>query len=229
MRYMNCLVTGASSGIGKGIAIKLSKHVRHIYIIARNVKKLEETNDEIVKNGCSCTIVPMDLSKEGVIENLSSQIFQKDKFLDLLVLSAGQIDRLSPVESIDLKNFNDILNLNFVSNFRMIKYFHPLLKNSKSSHLAVISSQKKDSYNQYWGIYEPIMSALNEMVMIYAKENMNSNIKVNIYCPKAVNTKLRDITIPGEDKNKLMSPELFASKVVKLLLDTNVTGKFFNF
>ena len=100
---MNCLITGASSGIGNSISIELSKYVRHIYIVARDIKNLESTHDKIVKNGCSCTIVPLDLCVDGGIENLSKQIFLKDKYLDLIVLSAGKIDHLSPVDSIDLE------------------------------------------------------------------------------------------------------------------------------
>ncbi len=228
MRKINCLITGASSGIGKSISLKLSKYAKHIYILARNVSELEKVNDKIVNNGCSCTIVPLDLCADGGIENLSQQIFQKDKSLDLIVLSAGQIDHLSPVDSINLEKLNSIINLNFIANFRMIRNFHLLLKNSTDSHLAVISSLKSQSRSQYWGIYQPIMTALNEMVMIYAHENINTNIKANIFCPKGVRTKLRDVIMPGEDNEKIMLPDEFAEKILELLLKCDVSGKVFD-
>ena len=57
MRNLNCLITGASSGIGASIAQELSKTVKHIYILSRNTSKLEEINDKIISNGCECTIV----------------------------------------------------------------------------------------------------------------------------------------------------------------------------
>ena len=53
MRSLNCLITGASSGIGKSIAIELSKIAKHIYIVSRDVQKLEKES-EIVKNECDC-------------------------------------------------------------------------------------------------------------------------------------------------------------------------------
>ena len=52
MRSKNCLVTGASSGIGRETSIELSHYAKHIYIVGRNVSKLEEVNDLIVSNGC---------------------------------------------------------------------------------------------------------------------------------------------------------------------------------
>ena len=86
MRNLNCLITGASSGIGASIAQELSKTVKHIYILSRNASKLEEINDKIISNGCECTIVPIDLCEPNVIENLSEEIFKKDRFLDFLAI-----------------------------------------------------------------------------------------------------------------------------------------------
>ena len=50
MKKLNCLVTGASSGIGKEISIELSAYAKHIYICSRNVQKLEIVHDKIIEN-----------------------------------------------------------------------------------------------------------------------------------------------------------------------------------
>ena len=65
MKELNCLVTGASSGIGKQISIELSKHAKHIYICSQNIKNLEEVHDKIIQNECGCTIVPINLSDDN--------------------------------------------------------------------------------------------------------------------------------------------------------------------
>lgn len=228
MNNLNCLITGASSGIGKEIAIELSNHVNHIYITSRNIKKLERVHDQISKNNCGCTIVPMDLCDENVIENLAKQIYLKDKSLDILVLSAGIINHLSPVDSIELNKLTEILNLNFLSNFRIIKSFHMLLKSSKKANIALISSKKDITKEHYWGIYQPIMTALNELILIYAKENENTNINTNIFCPTAVNTEFRDVIMPGEDKSKISDPKSVAIKIVSYILKTKTSGKIIN-
>ncbi len=225
MRNLNCLITGASSGIGASIAQELSKTVKHIYILSRNASKLEEINDIIISNGCECTIVPIDLCKPNVIENLSEEIFKKDKFLDIIVSSAGQITKLSPVESIDLNEFDDTIKLNYISNFRIMKHFHPLLKNSKKSNFIIISSIKNEMQSQYWGIYQPIMTALNELVISFANENKGTSINANIIYPGAVNTKFRENIMPGEDKKEIKNPGDVARTVVNFLLSNEKTGE----
>ena len=146
--------------------VELSKSAKHIYIVSRSIK-LELVHDEIIRNNCECTIVPLDLCDENSIENLAKEIFSRDTFIDILVISAGIIENLSPVDSIDLDKISKVIKLNFLSSFRIIKNFHPLLRNSIEGKLAVVSSVKNNSKNQYWGIYQPIMSALNELVMTY--------------------------------------------------------------
>ena len=225
MKKLNCLVTGASSGIGKEISIELSTYAKHIYICSRNVQKLEIIHDKIIENNCECTIVPLNLCDENVIENLAKQIQVKDTSLDILVLSAGIINELSPVESIDIENFKNILNLNLLSNFRMVKSFHSLLKSSNNAYIAAVSSLKDPSKEYYWGIYQPIMTALNELLLTYSKENKDTNIKTNIFCPLAVNTKLRDVIMPGEDKSKISDPKDVAVKIVNYILEADGTGK----
>ena len=225
MKKLNCLVTGASSGIGKEISIELSTYAKHIYICSRNVQKLEIVHDKIIENNCECTIVPLNLCDENVIENLAKQIQVKDTSLDILVLSAGIINELSPVESIDLENFKNIINLNFLSNFRMVKSFHSLLKSSNNAYIAAVSSLKNPSKEYYWGIYQPIMTALNDLLLTYSKENKGTRIKTNIFCPLAVNSKLRDVIMPGEDKSKISDPKDVAVKIVNYILEAAGTGE----
>ncbi len=225
MNFSNCLITGASSGIGRSIAIELSKISKHIYILGRNIDRLEEVNDKIISNNSKCTIVPLDLCEENGIENLAQEILKKDGYLDLLILSAGQIRQLSPISSLNLNDSKNIMNLNYYANLRMIRSFHNLLISSKNPRLAVISSEKNIIKNEYWGIYQPIMCALNELILTYASENKNTNLKANIYCPDSVNTRFRNEIMPGEDKLKLKSPDSVAQSVINHLIDERQTGK----
>ena len=225
MRRLNCFVTGASSGIGSEIAIQLSYFAKHIYISARNIEKLEIVHDQIIKQNCKCTIVPLNLCDENGIENLAKQILIKDNSIDMLVLSAGMTYPLSPIDSIELNKLNEVLTLNYLANFRMIKNFHPLLKNSNDSYIAAISSLKDTTKEYYWGIYQPVMTALNELLLMYANENKNTSIKTNIFCPKAVNTNLREVIMPGENKSKISTPKDIAKKIVKLIFKTKETGR----
>ena len=209
------LVTGASSGIGAETAVQLSRVSSHIYIIGRNIKNLEMVNDKIINNGCECTIVPLDITDNSVLSNLAKSITEKDNKIDIVVSCAGIIDHLSPVDSINEQKFKAIIETNYLSNFRLIKAFHYLLKNSKNGRLVIVSSNR-DNGNQYWGVYQPTMNALNELLITYANENKKTNIRANVICPKAVNTKFRDKIMPGENKNTLLSVNEVAERIIEL-------------
>ena len=210
------IITGASSGIGRYCAIELSKLCNDIYIIGRNISGLEETNDEVIKNSCECTIVPIDLTKQGVIKELSNKIFEKHQRLDILISAAGIINNLSPVSSIKEEDAEKIFKTNYLANINLIQSFHPLLNLSKNGRVVVISSINKEINKPFWAGYSPIMSALNELVLTYAEENKNTNIKTNLVCPIAVDTEFRNTFMPGEDKAKIMTPSEFSLKFIEL-------------
>ena len=91
--------------------------------------------------------------------------------------------------------------------------------------MVLISSFKDNSKTHYWGIYQPIMSALNELFLYYANENQNSKIKANIFSPNAVKTGFRESIMPGEDKSKISDPKDVAVKIVNYILEAASTGE----
>ena len=215
-----CLVTGASSGIGKQTAIKISKIVDHVYILSRDVAKLEIVNDLIIGNGSDCTIIPMDLTKKNNVKALAKNIYEKENKIDIIISSAGRISQLSPINS---QNENEIIKtfeLNYLANLLLMKEFLPLLKLSNEGKFIVVSSISNTLKSQYWSGYQPIMTALNELVRIYAEEN--KNIRVNCICPSAVDTDFRNNIMPGENKDLILKPEEIAENIIKTIQDDTI-------
>ena len=215
-----CLVTGASSGIGKQTAIKISNIVDHVYILSRDVSKLEIVNDHIVNNGSDCTIVPMDLSKKNNIKELAKNIYEKESKIDIVISSAGRINQLSPIGSQNEDEVIKTFELNYLANLLLMKEFLPLLKLSSKGKFIVISSVHSTLKSQYWGGYQPIMTALNELVRTYAEEN--KNIRVNCICPSAADTDFRNNIMPGEDKKLILKPEKIADNIIKTIQDDTI-------
>ncbi len=212
-----CLVTGASSGIGKQTAIKISNIVDHVYILSRDVSKLEIVNDHIINSGTDCTIVPMDLTKKNNIKELAKNIYEKENKIDIVISSAGRINQLSPIGSQNEDEVIKTFELNYLANLSLMKEFLPLLKLSSKGKFVLISSMYSTLKSQYWGGYQPIMTALNELVRIYAEEN--KNIRVNCICPSAVDTDFRNDIMPGEDKKLILKPEKIAENIIKTIQD----------
>ena len=215
-----CLVTGASSGIGKQTAIKISTIVDHVYILSRDVAKLEIVNDLIISNGSDCTIIPMDLTKKNNVKALAKNIYEKENKIDIVISSAGRISQLSPIGSQSEDEVIKTFKLNYLANLSLMKEFLPLLKLSRKGKFILISSTYSTLKRQYWGGYQPIMTALNELVRIYAEEN--KNIRVNGICPSAVDTDFRNDIMPGEDKKLILRPEEIAENIIKTIKDDTI-------
>ena len=215
-----CLVTGASSGIGEQTAIKISNIVDHVYILSRDVSKLEIVNDHIINNGSDCTIVPMDLTKKNNIKELAKNIYEKENKIDIVISSAGRINQLSPIGSQNKDEIIKTFELNYLANLLLMKEFLPLLKLSSKGKFILISSVYSSLKRQYWSGYQPIMTALNELVRIYAEEN--KNIRVNCICPSAVDTDFRNDIMPGEDKELILKPEQIAENIIKTIQDDTI-------
>ena len=210
------IITGASSGIGYSLALKLSEQFDHLYISSRRISELEKLNDKIIKNNCECTIVPLDLKKIDLLDELASQIYSKEGKLDLLLSAAGINYNLSPVTSIKDDEFRESFEINLLSNLKLLKAFQPLLKLSNESKLIVISSQLETKIKPFWGGNDSLVSGLHKMVLTFAVEYKNTNISSNIVCPYGVDTDYRNIFMPGEDKTKLMTISKFSEEFDKL-------------
>jgi NAD(P)-dependent dehydrogenase (short-subunit alcohol dehydrogenase family) len=225
-----CVVTGASSNIGRGVAIELSRTAQHIYLIGRNVNALEETSDLISINSCEVTIVPLDLTKFDLIDELGHSIYKKHQRIDVFVSCAGMIRHLSPVTSIKPKDFVEIINLNLISNYRLLRSFHPLFLASSKPRALIISKNINHTASQYWGAYNTTMSALNNLIRTYANENKRTNIKINLFEPPLLESNFLNTTSPGEDKKNLVELNKVVTRIVSCIGENIIeTGEMFNF
>ena len=91
------LVTGASRGIGRAMALMLAREGAHVIATARTVGGLEELDDDIRKAGGAATLVPLDIKDAEGVDRLGAAIFERWQKLDILVGNAGILGKLSPL------------------------------------------------------------------------------------------------------------------------------------
>ena len=125
---MNCLtkkiafISGATSGLGKELSIHLSKNGYHVLINGKNQKKLNYLYDEIKSSKGTSTMINLDLTDFNGIDKLGYEIFKKYKKLDLLVMNAAILGTLTPLCHQEPKEFEEVLNTNLISNFRLLSH-----------------------------------------------------------------------------------------------------------
>lgn len=211
------LVTGASRGIGYAAAKEAARRGAHVIAVARTVGGLEDLDDEIKAMGGETTLVPLDLSDGDAIDRLGKAIFDRWGHLDGLIGNAGQLGVISPVPHIDVKEFTKVMDLNVTVNYRLIRSFDLLLRQSDAGRAVFVSSGAADSAKPYWGLYAASKAALNAMVKSYAGEMASSPVKVNVFYPGAVRTRMRAKAVPGEDPETLPTPAAIAPALIDLV------------
>jgi NAD(P)-dependent dehydrogenase (short-subunit alcohol dehydrogenase family) len=219
------LVTGASRGIGAATALSLAARGAHVLLVGRTVGGLEETEEAIHKAGGTATIAPLDLADGDSIGRLAAAIGERWNRLDLLVLNAAMLGTLTPVPSIDAKEFSRLLTLNVGANQALIAAFDPWLRQSAHPRVAAITSSVGQEPRAYWGAYGASKAALETLALAYADEMAGlGDLRVAIVDPGATATAMRKDAFPGEDETKLKLPSVVGEAIADLLASDFATG-----
>lgn len=212
------LVTGASRGIGAATARSLAARGAHVLLVARTVGGLEETEEAIHKAGGTATIAPLDLADGDSIGRLAAAVGERWGRLDLLVLNAAMLGTLTPVPSIDAKEFSQLLTLNIGANQALIAAFDPWLRQSEHPRVAAITSSLGQQPRAYWGAYGASKAALEALMLTYADEMSGlGDLRVAMVDPGATATAMRKDAFPGEDETKLKQPAVVGEAIADLL------------
>ncbi len=212
------LVTGASRGIGRAVALELAREGAHVIAVARTVGGLEELDDAIRAAGNEATLVPLDLRDGPAFPRLAGAIAERWRKLDVLVGNAGVLGTLTPVHQIDPKHWIEAIDVNVNANLRLIQFLDPLLRASDAGRAVFVTSGAAQNLRPYWGTYSASKAALDALVKTYAQECASSRIRVNLFSPGPVRTVMRAKAFPGEDPNTLPAPEEVARAIVELTL-----------
>ena len=200
------VITGASRGIGRAVALGMAAERAHVILVARTVGGLEEVDDEIRKVGGKATLVPFDLTDLPAIDRLGATIFERWGKLDILVGNAGSLGTLTPLSHLEPKDWDKTLAINVTANWRMIRSFEPLLKRSDAGRAIFVTSGAAQKCKPYWGSYSITKAALDAMMKTWAAEVEKSAIRVNSVSPGPTRTAMRKKAMPGEDPTTLTKP-----------------------
>ncbi len=209
------LVTGASRGIGRAVALALALKGAHIIALARSRAALEELDDEIIAAGGKATLIPMNLQRLDEVDQLGPSIYERFGKLDILIGNAGILGPLTPAHQIDPKEWEKVMTINFMANVRLIRTLDPLLRSAPYGR-AVFTSGAAQRFDAYRGPYTASKAALEALVKIYAAETRQTNMKVNLVNPGFVDTKLLSEAYPGGYQGETKTPEDVAGAYLDL-------------
>jgi NAD(P)-dependent dehydrogenase (short-subunit alcohol dehydrogenase family) len=211
------LVTGASRGIGAAVATRFAAAGARVILLARTQGALEEVDDRIRAAGGQATLVTLDLRDLDAIDQMGYALFQRFGRLDILVGNAAVLGGLSPVGHYTPKLWDEVTTVNVTANWRLIRSFDALLRQSDAGRAIFVTSGVAGSASPYWSAYAASKAALETIARTWAAEvGRTTNLRVNLVDPGIVRTRLRAEAFPGEDPLQHPEPEAVAQAFVDL-------------
>lgn len=211
LKDKNILITGASKGIGRSLAINLSKHKANVILLARNEDLLDSLYDEIKeKYNTNPMIIGCDLSQfeEDKAQEIANVVSKNYKCLDALINNASILKKMSSVNDYDLKSWKKVLNVNLTSAFLLSKYLMPLMMDSKLPRIIFTSSGVANKGKAYWGAYSVSKAGIKNLSEILNDElNSLTNFKVFNFNPKETRTEMRALAYPAENPSSVKAPD----------------------
>jgi 3-oxoacyl-[acyl-carrier protein] reductase len=214
------LLTGASRGIGKALALALARAGASLLLMARDAAVLTDLAAECHSLGAAAEPLPVDLRHEAAILQRMEQICNIPGRLDVLINNAG-LGIYGPVADYATADWDAVMAVNARAPFILCRAALPLLRQSPHATIINLSSVMgiKGYVNQ--AAYAASKHALMGFSKVLAQEEQPHGVRVHTLCPGAVATEMVTQARPDLDPTKLIRPEEIAEIVLFLLTHRN--------
>lgn len=218
----NILITGASDGIGKTLAITYAKYGANVILHGRNQAKLQAVADEIYSiTQQKVPIILLDLltATEHDYQTFAVQLSQMVEHLDGVVHNAGILGDRVELLHYHVQTWSDVFTVNVNAPLLMTQAILPLLQKSSSASVIFTSSGVGRAVREAWGAYSISKIALEAINQLLSLENKTTNIRYNCVNPGATRTAMRALAFPQEDPMTLPTAEQIMPIYVYLMAD----------
>ena len=180
-------ITGASSGIGKAVAYKISEEKARLILSGRNENALEKVAAHCRKNGSTAVVVPFDLGCEKSVLDAAQKVVKQETTIDCLYHFGG-ISQRSFVNETPLEIDRKLFEVNFFGTVALTKTVLPAMIQQGEGHIAVTSSIVGKFGFPYRSAYSASKHALHGFFESLRAENKKNNIDVSIIIPGRIKT-----------------------------------------
>ena len=212
------LVTGASRGLGSALAEQLALRGWQVVAVARTVGGLEDLDDRVKRAGLpgagALTLAPMDVTNDDAMRHLCSSIHDRWGGLGLWVHAAVHAAPLSPMGSLDQKDWEKSIATNTRATGMLIPMVEPLLRAHQGTALFLDDPR---SGQPFFGAYGATKAAQIALATSWQAETRKHGPRVVIATPTPMPTATRARFFPGEDKTVLAHVQAEAARILDSL------------
>jgi 3-oxoacyl-[acyl-carrier protein] reductase len=220
------VVTGASRGIGKAIALSQASHGRHVVLMSRSEGPLSEVRAAIEEQGGAATVAPVDVSDAEALQNAIEGVVNEFGRLDVLVNNAG-VTRDGLVMRMSDEDFESVLATNLTSAFVACRTAARAMMKNRFGRIVNIGSTSGVVGNPGQANYAASKAGLIGLTKSLARELGGKGVTANVVAPGFIETDMTAVlgdTVKGRvleamAVNRLGTPEDIASAVAYVASD----------
>lgn len=224
------VVTGAGSGMGRELALKLLTKGVKVIGVDINPSSLEQTKQVAQANDQQFKGFVLDISDKTKVESFAKELIDQSGAIDGIINNAGIIQPFIRVNELDYDQINRVMNINFFGTVYLTKAFLPHFLNRPEAHIVNISSM--GGFIPFPG--QTMYGAAKAAVKIFTEglyaELKNTNVRVTVVHPGAIATNITENSGLGKPKIDPDKPQsklaLPASKAVEIILEAVEQNKY---
>ena len=197
------VITGAGSGIGRGIAEISATHKMRLVLADVDEAGLNETLELVKSIGVEAIARVTDVSKIDEVENLASQTFETFQNCHLLFNNAGVLGP-APISQVNREMYDWLININLGGCFNGVHAFLPRVQSSKEeSHIIATCSTSGFIAYPMLGLYSASKFGIRGLMTSLRAELTDSNVDVSIVCPGEVTTNIVNSTFESSPNQEM--------------------------
>lgn len=191
------LITGASSGIGKAMALSLASKNCELFLVARREEKLTDTKSEIllISPKAKIHLISGDVNDPELVATLANSTGKK---IDILINNAGLALGREKVEASQFGDWEQMISTNITANFRMVHLVLPwMLTHGEGDIINLCSVAGHYTYTG-GAVYCATKHAVNAFTRVVREETCGKNIRIMQISPGMVNTEFSTVRFKGD-------------------------------
>ena len=221
------LITGASQGLGKALALAFAQEGARVVINSRSEESLRPVAEEAVSSGAEVLAIAADVSQSADVERLVGAAVERFGHVDVLVNNAGLLGPRVAIERYPEDEWRRVLDANLTGPFLVSKAVIPHMREG-ASIINVVSGVSVEGRAE-WGAYSVSKFGVEGLTQILAAELKERGIRANAVDPGGMRTEMRAAAYPEEDPMTRITPEENTDVFLYLASDESreVTGERF--
>lgn len=212
------VITGASDGIGKQIALRLAKESSKLALIARDKTRLDEVSKEAKKLGAAdIKTYACDIRQTDKLESVIKSIISDFGTADILINNAGIWQKLMPVDEISKEVVDDVIGTNLSALIHITRLLLPTLRTRNEAAIINVTSKSGVVAQEGQSVYTASKYGVRGFTEVLKLDLKDTNVKVAGVYQSGTNTKMFEKTGDNFSTEKFTNPSDLADVIVYML------------